>query len=153
MGYILKILNSSTRIFWGATILRYFCGRFLLIKGRFLFYVYHSPNRSIQPATQEIEWRFFWWCQYVCCNNKSPRHPAKHVAMGYFYSTSVSILDGTLVSKMGHLHMASCDAGRFTPQIWGFSFDPQRGLWSATRTQFIVSKIRVCGVVDSTAED
>ena len=46
--------------------------------------------------------------------------------MGYFYSTSVSILDGTLVSKMGHLHMASCDAGRFTPQIWGFSFDPQR---------------------------
>ena len=66
--------------------------------------------------------------------------------MGYFYSTSVSILDGTLVSKMGHLHMASCDAGRFTPQIWGFSFDPQREDYDQPRGHNLLCQRFECAV-------
>ena len=57
-------------------------------------------------------------------------------SMGYFYSTSVSIGWYFSLENGPFTYGKLCVGGRFTPQIWGFSFDPQR----ATRTQFVVSK-------------
>ena len=93
--------------------------------------------------------------QYVvCCNNKSPSTIQRHVAMGYFYSTSVSI--GWYFSlengpfTYGKL-CGLCGEGRFTHasrhEFWGFSFDPKRTTISHEDTIYCVKSFEC--VVDS----